>query len=350
LKLNKHILFIIPGFSANENDCNTMPYLQDLLLAIKSKHSEISISIITLEYPFHQQKYDWNGFSVNAIGGNNKKGLHILIKLYKAYQCFKGIHKNKPIDLVHTFWLGSTTLIGNRIRSKFGIPHLANSMGQDVLPSNKYLKLIRKKNINQLIYASDNHHKVSTIEHSNTIIQPFGILSKFTGVVSKSIDILGVGSLIPLKQYHLFIETIDTLVKQGKNINAVLIGDGPEMKFLKELIFKKKLQNSIKLVGKLKREDVFHYMAKSKIFLHPARYEGMGMVYIEALAHNMRIVSFNTGLAKPEDYWQIAKTPEQLPILCANALVDNSKVELPKIYEATVVAEQLVQNYNQLIL
>src|SRR4029077_11905070 len=44
--------------------------------------------------------------------------------------------------------------------------------------------------------------------------------------VEKDLDILGTGSLIPLKQYDVFIEVIDELTKQFPALKAAICGKG----------------------------------------------------------------------------------------------------------------------------
>jgi glycosyltransferase involved in cell wall biosynthesis len=91
----------------------------------------------------------------------------------------------------------------------------------------------------------------------------------------RPIDILSVGSLIPLKQYSLFVEIL-SMVKQYKpDVHAVLCGKGPEESVLRELICQYDLQDNIVLTGELPHEEVLEFMTKSKIFLHTSSYEGI---------------------------------------------------------------------------
>jgi glycosyltransferase involved in cell wall biosynthesis len=51
-------------------------------------------------------------------------------------------------------------------------------------------------------------------------------------------------------------------------------------------------------------------MQRSKIFIHPSKFEGSGYVFAEALANGLNIVSFNVGYAQPHPKWFIAGDEE----------------------------------------
>src|SRR5260221_640751 len=52
----------------------------------------------------------------------------------------------------------------------------------------------------------------------------------------RDIDILAVGSLLPLKQYDVFIRIVAEIKKSLPGIKAVLVGNGPEKGALEELV------------------------------------------------------------------------------------------------------------------
>lgn len=352
MKFAKHLVFICPGFAAHEQDSSTISSLQDLLMSLTTHHPNLKVTIIALEYPYQQGSYVWNNHTVHAIGGANKKGIHRFHTLYKAYQCFKQIRQAESVDLVHSFWLGPTTLVGNRIRAKYGIPHLAHAMGQDVLASNRYLKFIGWSNIQKLIYLSDFHQKQSVVKFPNTQVIPFGLDTSHFRLLPKEkrdIDLLGVGSLIPLKQFGLFVATIQQLVAAGNPVKALIIGSGPQKDQLEQLIVQHQLQAHIQLLGQVPRDVVFDYMSRSKVLLHPAKYESFGMIFIEGLAHGMSVVSFDVGAAIQHQHWHLADSPNQLKGLCLEALSQHeTRVAFPAKFSIKHVVDSLAQVYEEM--
>jgi glycosyltransferase involved in cell wall biosynthesis len=70
-------------------------------------------------------------------------------------------------------------------------------------------------------------------------------------------------------------------------------------------------------------------MQRSKIFVHPSKYEGFGYVFVEALANGMNIVSFNVGYAQPHRKWFIAVDEEDFINVTINLL--SSKLDFSPV-------------------
>ena len=99
----------------------------------------------------------------------------------------------------------------------------------------------------------------------------------------RDIDILGAGSLIPLKQYDIYIDVVFELKKKLPCIKTMICGNGPEHDKLRSMIEERDMQSNITLAGEISHDQVLKLMQRSKIFLHPSNYEGYGTVCLEAL-------------------------------------------------------------------
>ena len=184
-------------------------------------------------------------------------------------------------------------------------------MGQDVLPANKYARLLGGFDLialskKQQQILKNNYNKSSRIIAWG--IQP----ENFPEISDKTIDILGVGSLNSVKNYSLFVEIIAQLSQQYKKIKVEIIGDGNLREDLENEIALKKLDEIIVLTGQLSRKEVLLKMSKAKILLHTSRFESFGMVFLEALYSQMQIVSFEVGIAEASEYWHIGSTKKEL--------------------------------------
>lgn len=348
MSTNKHVLLICPGFPASEDDSLAVPYLQDMLHAFKDHHTDVVFSIIAMDYPYTTDNYTFISSTIYPLNGQNGSFLKKPMLVKKGLSVTKKINGMHAIDLVHSFWLGPTTWLGNAISKQLSIPHLAHAMGQDVLKSNRYLPFIQWKVIDRLAYLSLFHQKQSTISKETEYFLPFGVCSKRVLAVNtdKDIDILGVGSFIALKQFHLWLETVAQISKHQPNIKAVLIGDGPLKQDLQALLVELGLSENVQLVGSKDRDEVFSYMKRSKVLLHPSKYESMGMVFFEALAHHMSIVSFEVGSATKQAAWFIAKTSEGLITQCQQALDQaKNRIEFPDKYSASATTQAIYDVY-----
>lgn len=332
----KHLLFISPGFPKDESDTRCIPALQ-LFLAELAKRDVYHISLIALEYPYHSKNYDWKGISVYALGGNNKAGLAQILLLAKALRVANKINNKLQLNQVHSFWLGPSAWLGNKIATKFKIPHHCTLMGQDVLQSNKWLKKL--KPLPTLIALTDYHNQqLQFNRHINAAqIIPWGIEKIMNNQANRSIDVLGVGNLTALKSYDRFIKIIAALKKNHPRINALIIGEGNQASLL-QLIEELDLRANIQLRTFTNRGEVLEIMQKAKVFLHCAAFEAFGMVLIEALASACAVVSSPVGVANQTEEINTYEEDGEAVRLINKLLKDKLELNASRPYpvEATV--------------
>lgn len=307
----KHILFLVPGFPKDENDFNCIPPLQEFLIKFRQYYSEFDISVIAFQYPHYKYNYKWKDINIFPLAGKNNKVKKLLIWL-DALSTAKRIHKIKVVDVIHSLWLGECAMIGNILSRKFNCTHICTLMGQDVKKSNRYLRILKYCNI-KLIALSKNQSKqfFNLTKRNVQEIIHWGIDDQQLIDSERDIDLLAVGSLIPLKNYSLFVKIAAEAAKNYPEIKAVLVGEGPELSKLKKLVEEKGIEVNVEFKGLLKRKDIFKLMQRSKIFVHPSLFEGSGYVFAEALVNGMNIVSFNVGYAQDNPKWFIANNEEE---------------------------------------
>ncbi len=294
-----NIVFLTPGFPADEKDTTVIPSLQLYFMDLKKFHPEVRFRIIAFHYPFRSGTYEWNGIPVYAAGGRGRK----ILKIYTWFKILALLVKlkiRKQADLIHSFWLNDTTLVGLIFRSMTGVPLIATAMGQDVLPGNRYLNLARKFHFNLVpisLFQSRFLRRPGNINIMNFI--PFGIEPSFYNLdhQQRTTDVLGVGSINPIKDWPCFINVIKIVVRHLPELRCRIVGDGPESKRLILLISENGLEGNITLTGRLPYKEVQQEMLTSHIFLHTASFEGQGLVITEALAAGMFVVARPAGMA-----------------------------------------------------
>ena len=296
----KHILILTPGFPKDESDENCIPPLQIFLKDFSKSFNEYKITVISIHYPIASSKYFWNKITVHSCGGNNIS-FPKRIKVWKnVMSLVRKIHQEFPISLIHSFWLGECAYLGSRMSKKYKILQINTLMGQELNERNLYLKFVNL-NKTKIVALSDRQaslFKAKTGKNINKII-PWGIKpeERIINEVREN-DIIGVGSLIPGKNFELFIEIVKNIKEILPEISVALLGDGTEKENVRNLIIKLNLENNIKLFGNINRKDVLNLMGKSKILLHTSKYESFGYVLAEALACGCYVVCSETGFAK----------------------------------------------------
>jgi glycosyltransferase involved in cell wall biosynthesis len=301
-------IIISPGFAKDELDSTCLPLQQNLIKSINKNFPSVKIIIVALQYPLTQSEYFWNGNKVITFGGRTKGKLHTLLLWRKLWQCLKKLKKENNVQGLLSFWAAECALVGSRFGKKCNIKHRCWILGQDAKKENKHIRRM-KPAPEELISLSD---FITEEFYKNHGIRPAHIVSPgiepsqfVNNMQEKNIDVIGVGSLIPLKQYQIFIRIIAALKEKYPLINAVISGKGPEENKLKGLISFYKLEKNISLIGEISHEEVLMIMQRAKVFLHPSNYEGFGVVCIEALYAGAQVVSFSKPMKEEIKHWHI---------------------------------------------
>lgn len=312
---NKTLIILTPGWAQSEADTNCLPMQQSLVKTLKKIYPQLNIVILAFQYPYFKKTYDWYGTRVTSFNGRNKGGIARLLLRRKIMAALKKINDDHQVAGILSFWYNECAAVGKKFADRNGIRHYCWLLGQDARKENKYPGRIHAKE-NELIALSDFLQDEFEKNHGTRpqhVIAP-GIDSKQLPVAEarRDIDILGTGSLIPLKQYPVFIEAIAEIKKNLPHIKAMLIGDGPEKEKLRGLIAASGLVANVTLTGELPHAEVFELMQRTKVFLHSSSYEGFGVVCLEALAARCHVISFCKPMKQEVEQWHIVKNKEEM--------------------------------------
>jgi len=310
---NETLIILTPGFPESEADSTCLPMQQQFVRALKEMYPGLDVVVLTFQYPYHQQEYTWFGIKVIPFGGRNRGGLQKLLLRNKINSALKKLHEGGKIAGLLSFWYNECAFVGKKFADKYGLKHYCWILGQDAKKANKYPNLLQPRP-GELIALSDFIQKEFEKNHEikpHFVIPPGIDETLFDSIPGeKNIDILGVGSLIPLKRYDTFIEIIAGLKRQIPGIKALLVGKGPEDEKLQSLINKFELESNVSMTGELPYNEVLKLMQRSKVFLHPSSYEGFGCVCLEALYAGAHVISFCKPMNMLPTHWNIVNDRE----------------------------------------
>jgi glycosyltransferase involved in cell wall biosynthesis len=289
------IVVVTPGFPENENDTTCLPAFQQFALSLKHNFPKYTFVFISLQYPFKNGFYFWNGIGVHAIGGKNKRHLFALKTKRMAFKKLNELKETYQIQGLISLWCIDTALVANKFALENNINHLVWIIGQDAKSTNGFVKKIKPKP-EQLVAMSDFLKDEFKLNHQ---IDPQHIVTNGINPTmfeplntnQRCIDIIGAGSLIPLKNYSLFIDIIAEVVKHYPSLRVKIVGDGSDKNLLIALIGEYKLQTTIELLGVKTHQETLSLMNQSKVFLHTSHYEGNSTVLMEALHNGCQVVS-----------------------------------------------------------
>jgi len=102
--------------------------------------------------------------------------------------------------------------------------------------------------------------------------------------VNKNLELLAVGHLVPNKNYSLMIDILQCLTAMVPNVRLTVIGSGPEMNGVLNLVREKRLLNHFRLIEKVPNREMRLYYSQVDLMLLLSKTEIFGMVILEAMA------------------------------------------------------------------
>lgn len=321
----KTIVLLLPGFPGDESDSTCLPAPQAFVRAVNRNFPALSVVIVALQYPPRKGTYSWNGNEVMAFDGKKYRSIFRPLLWLAVFRSLAKLKSKKKLIGLLSFWCTDGALIGKLFSYSHRLPHFCWLQGQDAKSENKMVRLINLKSsclISISEFLSDQfelHHGIRPKHVIHNGVDP----SEFPLDLpeGRPIDILGVGSLIPLKRFRYFIEAIGLLAKEMPLLKAVICGDGPEREQLQKQINENGLNATVRLTGELSHHEVLALMAQSRVFLHPSSFEGYSSACLEALYSGCHVVSFIFPEKKAIAHWHVVESFDELIQACKTILI-----------------------------
>ncbi len=301
--------------------------LLNALLGKKNKHTKkLSIGALLTTIlkktftPFqsalqHEIKDQINVIRCDGFWGAKKSNLPLSkYEMWMKYGDFvlnTYIEKYGKPDLIHAHNMIYAGLTFTAIGKKNNIPVVITEHSSQYIMGevNNELKLKLSNTFN----ASDNFYAVSP-ELIKQLEQQFSlpvnkikwlpnVLDDF--IESKPLTIgknkrqkvrfLNIANLITLKGQVELIKAFAKLSKDKDNVELIIAGEGELKEELMHLIDVLHLNDKVKLIGLISREEVITQLDDCDVFVLPSHYETFGVVLIEALSRSVPVISTYCG-------------------------------------------------------
>ncbi|EOQ19532.1 hypothetical protein KOY_01832 [Bacillus cereus VDM021] len=207
---------------------------------------------------------------------NYLKGIDsgILVTTRPSFNIFASKHANKGVHLIGQEHL-NFSIYPERLKKSI----LKHYINLDCLAT-----LTDEDTVDYTNLLADGKVEVKKITNSIPKLQ--GVVSSLT-----SKTIIAAGRLVPQKGFDLLIEAFKIVNEKHPDWKLKIYGTGRERANLENLIEQHKLYNHVILMGATQRIDV--ELSKASIYALSSRFEGFGMVIIEAMQCGVPVVSFD---------------------------------------------------------
>jgi glycosyltransferase involved in cell wall biosynthesis len=293
------VLTITPFFPSNE-DPTQGGFIAEPLAIMKSLG--ISHEIIAAQ-PFYRiahsaenQTAIWQKYL--SIPGN--LGLPLAGK-FLAARMMPGVirkHREMPFDIIHAHAALPCGHAAKMISGYLSIPFVVSVHGLDAFFTRQGGTLFGMwcERIAERVYQSASTvicvsakvgEQVRYKTHAHLTVIHNGVDTKNffpEKQPSSGLTVLSVGNLIAVKGQRLLLRAFARILPVIPDCSLEIIGDGPDRRSLVQLAAKLGIGNRVQFKGRQGRATVAEAMRRCAIFVLPSSYEGLGCVYLEAMA------------------------------------------------------------------
>lgn len=347
----KTLIILTPAFAEHETD-EWLPSQEHFVRAVNRNFPGLQVIIHSFLYPLdNPPEYQWFGNTVLAYRGAKKSKWLRPFLWQKIWKKLEAQVKEQEVIGIFSFFCSGCALLGHYFAARHNITHRIWVLGQDARKENRHVRFIRPQAAELVVISDFLQQQFATahdIRPAHNI--PIGINPDLYPIepCERDIDILGVGSLIPLKRYDLLLEIVNTAKEQFPGLRARHAGDGPLKEELQELAREYGLENTFSFEGKKPNRDILRLMQRSKVFLHPSSYEGFVAVGLEALYAGAHVVSFCKPMNRDLPHWHVVSTKEAMIAKTLELLQDQALDHSPVLpYDINDMARQIIGLFGQ---
>lgn len=222
-----------------------------------------------------------------------------------------GLLRSSPYDIIHCHF-GPKGITGHYLRCIGGtsaklvttfhgidVLHFVRRHGRDVyrglfdhaeaiLPISKYMR-------DQLIDLGCSADKV-VVHHMGVDCRRFDFAPPHLPTENR-VRVVALGRLVEKKGVEFGIQAIKKVQNMGKDVSFDIIGDGPLKPALQQEIDRLGLSKSVKLLGRMRQEQVIARLTDAHLMLVPSvttsdgDQEGLPVVIMEAMARGLPVVA-----------------------------------------------------------
>lgn len=207
-------------------------------------------------------------------------------------------HRKCPIGLIHAHAALPCGEAAMCLAHELGIPFIVSVHGLDVFSERQagpWLQGWARKDSMRVYRAAE---RIVCISRRVSQVLPSALRDK-ARIIHNGVDtdvfaprheeasggrILAVGNLIPTKGHALLVHAFASVLKAVPEAELQIMGDGPERARLQTLAASLAISSRVIFHGRQPRPAVARAMQNCSIFALPSHYEGLGCVYLEAMA------------------------------------------------------------------
>lgn len=326
------VLFLVSAFPSLDDERSGIFNFNTYNQLIK--FVDIEVVVVRSWRPNRLKSYNYKGVFVTVLHvlnipyGNKYipfSSSNSVQNISNFFACYfvrdKLFHLLERVDLIHSVGIGLPTLIGNKWKIRYRIPHITQAIGSDVnyyLPKMKNQWSVRnwENNVSAIICNSQalsnsldllklNLPDVYTI-YRGVDISKFNTSGKrYPNNDNSTISFLylggdvggKIGQIGNSKGAKTMLDAWKILMENHNRNNAILFFGGPNSinKKIKKYITNLRNPQSVKLLGLVRPDELMKLYQQVDVVIIPSENEGLPNVLLEAMSTGCLVVANNVG-------------------------------------------------------
>ncbi len=246
-----------------------------------------------------------------------------VLHLYRALAVREALSSENP-DVLHAH-LDYASVAGPALASTMGatrpavLLHLDNHADMQYSPGIRWLIGRLAPRIDSIVAVSDGVRRAAeegfAVARRIEVIRPGIELQRFRPERANGREVASlrkggsrvigtVARLVEQKAVQVLLDAAGRLIGEGLDLRVLIVGDGPQQTMLQGRVKQLGIDEKVDFLGY--REDVVSAYAAMDVFVLPSRFEGFGIVFLEAMAMGVPVVG--TRVVGSEEAVQEGKT------------------------------------------
>ena len=250
--------------------------------------------------------------------GKNKENLHfqsqkdLIVYSWRAFLFAQKLTREKKYDATHSFFTVPCGFLSFVLKFQKKIPYIVSLRGSDVPGYSDrfaFLYIFLKpiiwfiwKNADFVVANSQGLKELAlkTNQKQDIKIIYNGVdIHDFTPSESKNSELFiitnGATRVTHRKGLDYLIRAVAKIVLKHNNVQLKIMGDGNAKEDLEKLIKELHVEENVKLIGRVPREQTSPFYKEASVFVMSSLNEGMSNAMLEALASGLPLISTKTG-------------------------------------------------------
>lgn len=217
----------------------------------------------------------------------------------------RAVRELRP-DVIHAHWWIPAGLVAATASRRTGVPYVLTAHGTDVVAA--HTRGLRRLSgwvlqraavtaaVSETLRAQlEALHPGLAVEVLRMPVPGVGAGEPKPFPEAPPIRVVGVGRLSPEKGFDLLVEAVGLARAAGTEVEAEIVGDGPERERLAALIDARGLGGVVRLVGGVPRDQLAERYAGAHAAVAPSRREGLGLAALDAIAAGRPVIAAHVG-------------------------------------------------------